>query len=81
MSFKACTTQSECDQQFPGTFCTAARVCQVMLHLQACTDDASCPWRGFKCVDRAQYCGPGAAGRVCAPQITPAKVACVQGHL
>jgi hypothetical protein len=77
LAIKACASQNDCPT---GTNCTAARVCQAMVHLTACNDDSNC-WRGFHCRLRSTVCGSTATGSVCMPDVAPAKLACVQGHL
>jgi hypothetical protein len=53
--------------------------CQVYSHLSACTSDADCPMKGFKCLPRTQTpCG--GAGSLCFPSEQAAQVACAVGH-
>ena len=77
LAIKTCAATVDCPT---GTVCTAARVCQAMVHLVTCTDDASCPWRGFRCRPRSNF-GCSNGGNVCVPEIIPSKLACIQGHL
>ncbi len=81
LSFKSCTSDNDCTA-FPGSVCTPSLLCQQMVWVQPCTDDASCAYKGFKCRDSSQFCGAsgGGSARICIPDAQSAQVACLNGH-
>jgi len=89
ISFKACTTQNDCDQKYPGTVCTASKLCQVMMHIPPIpgqlgnctpTDPKTCALKGFRCRARSLF-GCTGGDYVCMPDVEAAAVACLKGTL
>ena len=73
------TSQADCNTIGPGyAYNSALQQCQVLVHLNACSQDSDCPYKGFKCVQKSTFaCG---AGGVCFPQEPAAQAACALGH-
>lgn len=75
-----CGVQADC-ADLPGSTCVpnppGPGQCRIGVHVQPCTDDASCPSRGFRCLGTLGC----ATGRFCVPYEQSAMKACALGHL